>query len=138
MNWHKQTPQDKKIFSYTRDGRNMYGESRRPSQRAVARRKAQVNRANRRAVDQLLTSQHTTDHDEAEMLDLRLVKVRHKRWRKVPDEALATYVATQAQSRWLQGSTKEWRNSRLQHQAKQRHWRVRERPRWFSPQKWRR
>jgi hypothetical protein len=48
----KRSPQEKKILSYLKDGRNKYGENDKAARKAIPARKAWVNRTYRRTVRQ--------------------------------------------------------------------------------------
>src|SRR5207302_7899852 len=72
------SPQEKKIRSYQRDGRNAYGEATGASRRGVRRRKQLVNKANRRA-----TSPGAREAD-SETTEESVSAVRPKRWKRSP------------------------------------------------------
>lgn len=80
------TPQEKKVRSYQRDGRNAYGEATGASRRGIRTRKASVNRANRHAVAQTL---HEVEPDAA---DVEAFARKPKRWQKSGDVPLARFL----------------------------------------------
>ena len=85
----RKTPQEKKALSLSRDRRNAYGENDKASRKAIPRRKASVNRANRhqdqQALDKVLGIPDEKLDDAAEQ---RVLGRRRKKWRKWPDEPL--------------------------------------------------
>ena len=83
------SPQEKKIQSYQRDGRNAYGEATGSSRRGIRRRKQLVNKANRRATTQALGKADSESAEES--ANAR----RPKRWKKVSDVPLAAWIARQ-------------------------------------------
>jgi hypothetical protein len=92
------TPREKKELSYARDGRNTYGESRRSSEKAIARRKAKANRAFRRA------EAHAVAAADADAdADVFVPRAGRRSWRKVPDAPLGEYVAARLESREAEG-----------------------------------
>lgn len=88
----RRSPQEKKIDEYVRDGRNLRAESRGIAHKAIAKRKAWVNRAFRKAAGQALSSKlGVTEVALAEAEEASAQVERHG-WRKQPDVPLATYV----------------------------------------------
>ncbi|MEU4454163.1 hypothetical protein AB0F44_22715 [Nocardioides sp. NPDC023903] len=87
-------PQEKKRLSLDRDRRSNYGNNDKAARKAVPRRKAQVNRANRRADAVALVDAMGAPDEvvEAEVEDAVLGR-RRKVWRKFPDLRLRTKVA---------------------------------------------
>jgi hypothetical protein len=85
----RRSPQEKKIRSYQRDGRNAYGEATGASRRGIRRRKHLVNKANRRATSQALGKADSEPAEESANA------VRPKRWKKVSDVPLAGWIACQ-------------------------------------------
>lgn len=75
------TPQQKKLYSYAKDGRNGRAESRSVANKAISKRKAKANRAFRRAQVQALTKD-----------DEIVARVDRKSFKKSPDVPLAVYV----------------------------------------------
>ena len=84
----RRSPQEKKIRSYQRDRRNVYGESPAASRKGIRRRKAFVNRATRRGIRQDL---HVDGADDR-------IAARRYRWRKEPDAPLGAYLEHRAVS----------------------------------------
>lgn len=84
----RKTPPEEKALSYAKDRRNAYGENSKSSRKAVALRKALVNRANRAAARTALATA-TTDPEKAES---KLSKKRPKVWGKQPDQPLGAMV----------------------------------------------
>ena len=82
------TPQDKKVKSYQKDGRNRYGENDKASRKAIPKRKASVNRSNRRQEKRALDVAEV-DPDAAEEA---ISTVNKKRWQKSPDRSLAEHI----------------------------------------------
>lgn len=78
----KLTPQQKKLHSYAKDGRNGVAESRSIANKAITKRKAKANRALRRAGHQSLAK-----GDEVVECSGR------KSFKKIPDLPLAEYVS---------------------------------------------
>ena len=87
-------PQEKKRLSLDRDRRSNYGNNDKAARKAVPRRKAQVNRANRRADAVALVDAIGAPDEvvEAKVEDTVLGR-RRKVWRKWPDLRLRTKVA---------------------------------------------
>jgi hypothetical protein len=81
------TPQEKKLLSYAKDGRNTVAESRRIAHKAIARRKSKANRALRRAQSQVLATAPAPD------ADVFIARSGRRSWRKLPDAPLGEYVA---------------------------------------------
>ncbi|GAA5147923.1 hypothetical protein GCM10023213_43330 [Prosthecobacter algae] len=75
------TPQQKKLYSYAKDGRNGRAESRSVANKAISKHKAKANRAFRRAQVQALTKDDET-----------VPRVDRKSFKKSPDVPLAVYV----------------------------------------------
>ena len=87
------TPQQKKRDSYSNDRRNAYGESSKGSRKSIVRRKRHPNRANRRNATTLLaTAKGAVQVDALESVEARLDGKRPKRWQKVADEPLGSWV----------------------------------------------
>jgi hypothetical protein len=85
----KKSPQEKKRLSLEKDRRNAFGESDKASRKAIPRRKAGVNRANRRLDSTSLAAAVGTPVDEVdEAIEQRLLGRRRKVWRKWPDQRL--------------------------------------------------
>src|SRR5687767_6713097 len=82
------TPQEKKLLSYAKDGRNTFAESRGIARKAIARRKAKANRALRHAESQALSAA-APDADP----DVFVGRTGRRSWKKHPDAPLGEYVA---------------------------------------------
>jgi len=96
----KRTPQEKKQLSYERDRRDAYGESDKGSRKAIPRRKREAVRAYRRATKEPLSMKRSTiDRDAAEAVELRVLGVRRRGWRKFPDIPLGEYIKRQEAAR---------------------------------------
>jgi hypothetical protein len=94
-----QTPQEKKLLSYAKDGRNTVAESRSIAHKAVAKRKANANRALRRA-EAVADARAARNPDDA---DDFVPRVGRKSWQKIPDAPLAEYVAARLGNRKARG-----------------------------------
>lgn len=81
----KRSPQEKKILSYSRDRRNVYGENDKASRTNIPRSKALGTRAYRSEVKQAMREAG----DEA---DIAAVEVSRRRFAKAPDVALGAYL----------------------------------------------
>jgi hypothetical protein len=93
----RKSPQEKKILSYEKDGRNSYGESDKGSRKRVRRRKAWVNRTMRHAVNQVLGP---AKHDQPNTVDtVDTTAIRRKPWKKDADMALVHVVASSLEQR---------------------------------------
>lgn len=85
----RRTPQEKKRLSLAKDRRNAFGENDKASRKAIPRRKAAVNRANRRGDSTALAGAVGTPDDEVgDAVEQRLLGRRRKVWRKWPDQPL--------------------------------------------------
>ena len=89
----KLTPQQKKLNSYAKDGRNGVAESRSIANKAITKRKAKANRALRRAEHQSLAK-------GVEVVE----RSGRKSFKKIPDLPLAEYVSIRLAQR---GRTKD-------------------------------
>lgn len=89
----RRSPQEKKLLSYAKDGRNTFAESRGIAHKAIARRKAKANRAFRRAESRALQSALGGGDD------VFVARVRRKSWKKLPDAPLGVYVAARLRRR---------------------------------------
>ncbi|UXI66832.1 hypothetical protein [Tahibacter amnicola] len=85
------TPQEKKLLSYVRDGRNVVAESRTTARKAIARRKATANQALRKSVHEKLSAGLRAAGDVQEF-DPTVPRTDGRSWRKFPDASLARYV----------------------------------------------
>ena len=91
-----QSPQEKKVLSYVKDGRNTVAESRSKSRTAIAKRKASASRALRRA-ETVATSKLSGLNEEVE---LEVARTGRRSWRKIPDAPLAEYVSRTLERRF--------------------------------------
>lgn len=87
------TPQEKKLLSYAKDGRNTFAESRGIAHRAITRRKVKANRAFRRAESLALGAASGPD------ADVFVGRIGRKSWKKLPDAPLGEYVAARLEVR---------------------------------------
>jgi hypothetical protein len=93
----RKSPQEKKILSYEKDGRNSYGESDKGSRKRIRRRKAWVNRTMRHAVTQVLGP---AKHDKPDAIDsVDTTAIRRKPWKKGADVPLVHVVESSLQQR---------------------------------------
>lgn len=86
MNRRRKTPQEKKIQSYAKDCRNVYGESDKAARKTIPRRKQQQRQNERRVLKQNLKK--AVEGSE----DVTLERPKIGMWRKVPDEPLASHL----------------------------------------------
>lgn len=91
------SPQEKKIHSYVRDGRNMYGESRTSAIKSIGQRKSIVNRHFRRTITTQIRA--AKDCIDANEVTEAVQAVARKQWRKVPDRPLVEYVESNLKRR---------------------------------------
>lgn len=117
------SPQDKKIQSYQKDGRNSYGENDKASRKAIPARKAWVNRTYRRAVRQLTR----TEADQVDELADDVALVRRKPWKKSPDRPLGQHLNNRWRVRQERGGN-EPSTSELRQEAARRSDRARGHP----------
>jgi hypothetical protein len=101
----ERTPQEKKLLSYARDGRNTYGESRSRARKAIARRKSKANRAFRRAEALALAVAAGAD------ADVFVPRTGRRSWQKLPDAPLGEYVAARLDGRVAMGMNEAPRQS---------------------------
>jgi len=102
-------PQEKKLLSYAKDGRNTVAESRGVAHKAVAKRKAQANRALRRAESVASVEGARSPEDT----DGFVPRVGRKSWRKIPDAPLGEYVAARLRNRKTRGMNEGEKDSTL-------------------------
>jgi hypothetical protein len=89
----RRTPQEKKALSYTRDGRNCYGECDKGSRRAIKLNKLKPRRAFRRNINQLLQSEiQSINKEQLDLVEDRILSIRRRNWKKFPDLPLGEYV----------------------------------------------
>lgn len=82
----KRTPQEKKVLSYMRDTRNVYGANDKGSRKSIRRRKRQDERQYRRAVSQDMRSTPPNAEDTASS------SVERRSPAKAPDAPLAEFL----------------------------------------------
>ena len=88
----RRSPEEKKLLSYAKDGRNVVAEAPSIAHRAITKRKKGANQALRREVHTTLTSELRNAPD-VESVDAFVPRVGRKSWRKTPDIPLGEYVA---------------------------------------------
>jgi hypothetical protein len=103
------TPQEKKILSYAKDGRNTVAEARSKSRVSIAKHKAAANRALRRAEVVAVSKVDPA----AEVVDVVVERTGRKSWRKIPDAPLAEYVGRTLNRRSSHGMTGAPKQSEL-------------------------
>ena len=96
------SPQEKKVLSYSKDGRNTFAEARSKSRKAIAKHKALANRALRRAEKVAVTS-----------ADPFISRTGRRSWRKIPDAPLGEYVGRTLNRRDAGGMNKQPKSSAL-------------------------
>lgn len=101
-------PQEKKLLSYAKDGRNTYGESPAGSRKAIPKRKAMAHRALRRAVNIAVVV-----HGDTEQIDPFVAPTGRKTWKKIPDAPLAEFVGRKLNRRKAMGMNKSAKTSLL-------------------------
>ena len=89
----ERTPQEKKLLSYAKDGRNTHAEGRRKAHVSITRRKVKANRAYRHAEARALAA--ATEPDA----DVFVARVGRRSWKKTPDAPLGEYVSLRLESR---------------------------------------
>ena len=90
----RQTPQQKKANSYSRDCRYRYGNNHKAARGACKLARARTNRAARlklRAQLRSITGPTDAEHDAVQTE--RAETVKRRRWRKTPDRPLGVVVA---------------------------------------------
>ncbi|MEE1782912.1 hypothetical protein PUR71_08280 [Streptomyces sp. SP17BM10] len=91
----RKSPQQKKLLSYLRDGRNNYGENDKSSRRNIRRNKRAANSANRRREHMALAAfagAAAAGEPGTDTIDRALHRHRPKRWKKSPDLPLGQDV----------------------------------------------
>ena len=84
MTKRRLTPQEKKVLSYAKDCRNVYGENDKSSRKAIPRRKKQQRQNERRVLKANLKK--SVEGSE----ELVIERPKLGMWRKVSDEPLAS------------------------------------------------
>jgi hypothetical protein len=94
------SPQEEKALSYTREGRNAYGENVKASRRLVPLRKAQESRQDRHKVSQDLAALPRLDEAAADLAESSARQDTHRvgGWRKTPDRPLGEVLARRRRS----------------------------------------
>src|SRR5215470_10705939 len=96
----KRTPQEKKMLSYSRDRRNVYGEAPHAARKNVPLRKALRNRANRHYANQQLEYQGTGfDESLADEVESRTRHRAPQTWEKFRDAPLGEVLARKIRKR---------------------------------------
>ena len=104
------SPQEKKVLSYLRDGRNSYGENDKASRKNIPRSKRLAHQAYRNTVKQALRA------GDVEARDLAAAEIQERPFLKEPDVPLARYV----EGTWRRRGEKPTEPSSLREEAKQR------------------
>ena len=93
----RKSPQEKKRLSLGKDRRNAFGENDKASRTAIPRRKASVNRANRRGDSTALAGAVGVPDEAVDAeIEQRLLGRRRKVWRKWPDQPLGEAIERKA------------------------------------------
>jgi hypothetical protein len=101
----RRTPQEKKMLSYERDRRNVYGQSPHAARKHIPLRKAQRNRANRHYENQKADYQGPAlDVDMADELESLIFHRAPQKWEKYPDAPLGEVVAKKSRKRAIMRS----------------------------------
>jgi hypothetical protein len=100
VNRKQLTPQEKKLLSYLKDTRNVYGESRARSRFAIAKRKSIGHQALRHEQKLTLNRALKSPEEEIEIIESKMKSVKPKRWRKYADKPLGRYVAGRLEKRY--------------------------------------
>lgn len=111
------SPQEKKLLSYKKDCRNMVAESRSKSRFAIAKRRAIGHQAFRHAEKQILDQLHNISEEIIEEVEVKVDKVKKKRWRKVSDSPLGEFVAVQLNTRQNRGINANLKESNILRKA---------------------
>lgn len=95
----ERTPQEKKLLSYAKDGRNTRSECRRAAHKAITRRKMKANRALRRAESMVMRTVAEPGADA----DIHIPRIGRRSWQKIPDAPLGEYLAARLMRREERG-----------------------------------
>ena len=95
MTRRKRSPQEDKVLSYAKDGRNTYGENDKSSRKAIRFRKRWVNGTYRSQVHDALGSAARDPDEIADAVNA----VQRRRWRKAPDTPLGSVVDGKVRAR---------------------------------------
>ncbi|CAN5344295.1 hypothetical protein BH20ACI1_BH20ACI1_03720 [soil metagenome] len=104
MNRKQLTPQEKKLLSYLKDTRNVYGESSR-SRFAITKRKTFRCQSLRHEQKMILNKTLKAPNEEIEIIESKVKSVKPKKWRKYADKPLGKVVAGQLEKRYGDRST---------------------------------
>jgi len=99
------SPQVKKVLSYAKDRRNVYGENDKASRKAIPARKAGESRKVRRKARQSLEVIDVADEAKTDVIEssLRQDLERVGGWKKDPDAPLSEFIELQARRRSWRG-----------------------------------
>src|SRR5690348_8034336 len=95
----QKSPQEKKALSYTKDRRNNYGENDKASRKNIPLRKAKVNRAYRRKVNEILSEANAGDVEQRDLVDSKAKSVERFFWKKCADEPLGSFLKRKLERR---------------------------------------
>jgi hypothetical protein len=107
-------PQEKKLLSYAKDGRNTVAESRSIAHKTVAKRKATANRALRRA-EAVASAEAVRSPEDS---DGFVARIGRKSWQKIPDAPLGEFVAARLRNRKARGMNDSEKASTLLDQGR--------------------
>ena len=116
MTKRARSPQEKKVLSYAKDGRNTVAEARSKSHTAIAKRKASASQALRRAEKVAVSKLDPS----AEERDVMAARKGRRSFRKVPDAPLSEHVGRTLSRRVSGGMNATSKNSGLLQQGKKR------------------
>lgn len=89
----QKTPQEKKSLSYAKDCRNNYHANDKASRKNIPLRKAGVNRAYRKKVNEVLNQiSGDVDLEKADLLESEARNIKREDWKKCADEPLGKFV----------------------------------------------
>jgi hypothetical protein len=106
------SPQQKKLLSYAKDGRNTFAEAGSKSRKGIAKHKAFANRALRRAERAAMANAASRDADAF------IARTGRRSWRKIPDAPLAEYVGRKLRRREATSMNKRAKASNLLKRAR--------------------
>jgi predicted RNase H-like HicB family nuclease len=87
-------------LSYAKDCRNTYGENDKASRKNIPLRKAKVNRAYRKKVNQVLQKvSGDVDLEKADLLESEARSIKRDNWKKSSDMPLGEFVENQLERR---------------------------------------
>ena len=95
----QKSPQEKKVLSYAKDRRSNYGENDKASRKNIPLRKAKVNRAYRRKVNEILSEVDGGTFEHADLVDGKAKNVKREFWKKCADEPLGTFLKRKLERR---------------------------------------